>query len=65
MIPSTAQDLNEYRGIVSDETLLGLIPFVDNPEEEMRKLQEQKESNMELYQFPVKEEEDEEESAES
>lgn len=50
------QDSTEYattvatlRGIVSDETLLQLLPFVDDPAEEAKKLEEQNERNMELY----------------
>ena len=61
--PSTADEVMAYRGLVSDETLLKLLPFVDNPEEEIKRIQEQRESNMELYNFEVKEEEDDEEDS--
>lgn len=60
LIPSTVQDLIEYKGLVSDETLLALVPFIDSPEEEMEKVRAQKEDNMELYRFDTKEDDDEE-----
>ena len=50
------QDATEYastvatlKGIVSDETLMGLLPFVEDPKSEIEKLKEQQESNMELF----------------
>lgn len=61
------QDSTEYattvatlRGIVSDETLLQLLPFVDDPAEEAKKLEEQNERNMELYMNTGNLEDDEE-----
>ncbi len=65
LVPNTPSDLMEYRGLVSDRTLLEQIPFVDNVDDEIAEVQQQKEDNMSLYNFPVNEEEDEEESAES
>lgn len=57
------------QGIVSNETLLGLLPFVQDPMVEMEKVREQKEANMELFDFQVSsninnEEEEEEDNEE-
>ena len=41
------------QGIVSNETLLGLLPFVQDPQGEIEKVRAQKESNMELFDFNV------------
>ena len=46
-----AQIVNQLRGLVSDETLLSQIPFVDDAEEELKKAQAEKQANMELYDF--------------
>ena len=43
----------QLQGIVSNETLLGLLPFVQDPQTELEKVKAQKESNMELYDFPL------------
>ena len=67
-IPSDNTELvnlvNSLKGTVSDETLLGLLPFVDDVNKEVERLQKQKEANMALYNFggAADEEEDEEES---
>lgn len=46
-----AQELNQFRGIVSTETLLQQIPFVDDVEAELEKLNEEKQANMAMYDF--------------
>ena len=46
-----AQIVNQLRGLVSDETLLSQIPFVDDAEEELKKAQAEKQANMKLYDF--------------
>lgn len=46
-----AQIVNTLRGIVSSETLLALLPFVDNVKEEEKALQKEKDENMQLYSF--------------
>lgn len=51
LTPNNPTDLMQYRGLVSSETLLGLIPFVKDVEEELIKIKEQKEENMDLYDF--------------
>ena len=51
LVPSSPQELLQYKGLVSDETLLSLIPFVSDIKEELNKLQEQTEKNMSLYNF--------------
>lgn len=41
--------INSLKGTVSDETLLGLLPFITDVALELEKLRAQKESNMELF----------------
>lgn len=41
--------VNSLKGTVSDETLLGQIPFVTDVQKELEKVHAQKESNMELF----------------
>lgn len=53
--------VNSLKGTVSDETLLSLLPFINDPQAEIGKLQEQKTANMSLYGFGSTEEEDDEE----
>lgn len=43
--------VNGLKGSVSDKTLLGQIPFVDDVNAELAALQEQKKANMTLYSF--------------
>lgn len=62
--PTSPDEVVAYRGLVSDKTLLEQLPFIKDANEEMEEVSKQKESNMELYNFPVKEEEDETESSE-
>lgn len=47
----TTQIVNSLRGLVSDETLLSLLPFVSDAAAEIDKLNAQKEANMSLYNF--------------
>lgn len=49
----TAQMVNQLRGLVSDETLLAQIPFIVNPAEEAKRIQDQKQMNADLYSFPT------------
>ena len=44
-----SQMINSFRGLVSDETLLGQVDFVTDVQKELERVNEQKESNMELY----------------
>ena len=55
---SVAQSINAYRGLVSDKTLLGQVPFVQDVDAEMDQKQEQDEKNMELYNFGNEEDND-------
>lgn len=41
--------VNGLKGTVSDETLLGQIPFVTDVQAELEKVKSQKESNMDLF----------------
>ena len=43
--------VNSLKGSVSDATLLGQIPFIDDVNAELEALQEQKAASMELYSF--------------
>lgn len=55
--------VNALKGSVSDATLLGQLPFIDDVNAELEALQEQKAANMELYGFgaPASDDEEEEE----
>lgn len=48
-LSTIATAVSQLSGIVSDETLLSVLPFVDNPKEEAKKVQEQKLANYDLY----------------
>ena len=61
LTPNNPTDLMQYKGLVSDSTLLGLVPFVKDVQEEMDKVKEQKEENMDLYSFGNNEVEDDKE----
>lgn len=50
--------VNSLRGLVSDETLLGLIPFVTDVNAELEKVKAQKESNIDLFSLGTTTEED-------
>lgn len=52
--------VNNLRGLVSTETLLGLLPFIDNPEDEMKRIKAEKQESYDLYNFGGNEVEDEE-----
>ena len=43
--------VNGLRGLVSDKTLLGLLPFIHNIDEEMERLEAQKSNNIDMYNF--------------
>lgn len=50
-VAATVQMVNSLKGSVSDATLLSQLPFVDDVNEELAALQEQKQANMALYSF--------------
>lgn len=50
------QMVTALRGIVSNETLLSLLPFVDDPKEEVEKLEKENETANSLYEPQIKEE---------
>jgi len=59
-LTQTVQIVNQLRGIVSQETLLTLLPFVQDVDEEMARVKAEKEESMELYNFsPISEDNDE------
>ena len=50
-LTSTIALINSLKGSVSDATLLAQLPFVDDVNAELERVQEQKAANMELYGF--------------
>lgn len=52
--------INSLKGTVSDATLLGMLPFVEDVNAELEALEEQREANMALYSFTSYEDEKEE-----
>lgn len=50
-LAQTVQIVNQLRGIVSQETLLTLLPFVQDVDEEMERVKAEREESMELYSF--------------
>ena len=59
-LTQTVQIVNQLRGIVSQETLLTLLPFVQDVDEEMERVRAEKEESMELYNFGNSEVDDDE-----
>ena len=61
-LQSTINLVNNLKGTVSDATLLGQLPFVNDVNAELEAVQAQKQANMELYSFgaPTAQSEDEE-----
>lgn len=55
------QMVNMLKGTVSDETLLGQLPFISDVNAELERVKEQKANNIELYSFGIDKEEDEDE----
>lgn len=51
-IEETTNIVNSLRGLVSDETLLSLLPFINDAKAELEKLKEQEQLNANLYSFP-------------
>ena len=49
----TAQIVNQLRGIVSTKTLLGLLPFIKDVDEELQEIDKENEKNRELYGFDM------------
>lgn len=48
---SIAQEINQFRGLVSDKTLLSQIPFVKDVDAELEAIKKQREENIEVYDF--------------
>lgn len=51
--------VNSMKGTVSDSTLLGLLPFVDDVNAELEAVAAQKQKNMEMYSFVPQDDEEE------
>lgn len=56
--------VNSLKGTVSDATLLGMLPFVDDVNAEIEAVEAQKQHNMEVYGFNLPTEDDEEDTEE-
>ena len=48
-LTDTVQVINQLRGIVSQKTLLSLLPFIDNADEELKRLEEEQASMVQMY----------------
>ena len=46
-----ANMINLLRGLVSDKTLIAQLPFIDDPEQEAKLIEEQNKTNASLYSF--------------
>lgn len=63
-LSETIQMVNSLRGIVSHRTLLTLLPFVDNVEEELKAVQKERTEQLEMYSMQNIDEEDQEDNQE-
>lgn len=61
-IPTTPQEVMSYRNFVSDKTLLSLLPFVKDIDEEMRLVKQQMANSLSLYNFHDNDDEDEDDN---
>jgi len=59
-VPEIAEMVGKLKGIVSDLTLLGQLPFVEDPQEELERIEEQNEAVIDLDKINTEEEETEE-----
>ena len=55
--------VNAYKGTVSDETLLSMIPQVTDVKAELERVDKQKQKNIELYGFGSTEDDEEDENS--
>lgn len=60
-LSDTVQLVNSLRGLVSDRTLLSLLPFISDVDAELEAIKKEKEENMELFDFHDHNEIDDEE----
>ena len=49
ILTDTVEVVNALRGLVSDETLLGQLPIISDVDEELKKIEEQKQRNLTTY----------------
>ena len=63
-VAETAQMVTSLNGIVSNETLLSLLPFIEKPLEELERVNNEKETMFETYAFPMKDEKPEDDADE-
>ena len=63
-ITDTVNAVNALRGLVSDETLLAQIPFIDDVHTELEKIAAQNERMMPSFSNHLEDDEDEEEETE-
>ena len=55
-VTEIAQMVTSLNGIVSNETLLSLLPFIEKPKEELDRVNSEKEAAFETYSFPMTDE---------
>lgn len=60
-----AQTAQQLKGIVSDETLIGLLPFVKNPQEELERMKKEREDQIDLDKVPIDDQNPETEESEN
>lgn len=58
-ITENVEIVNKLRGVVSDETLLSLLPFVKDVDAEMERITAQREASMSMYSFTSGDDEEE------
>ena len=49
--PTTVSELMQYKGLVSNITLLEMVPFVKDPEEELTRVDEETQKELEMTEF--------------
>ncbi|MDB8573199.1 phage portal protein, partial [Turicibacter sanguinis] len=52
-VAEIAQMATSLNGLVSQETLLSLLPFVENPQDELKKANDEKMASFESFSFPL------------
>lgn len=51
LTPTTVSELMQYRGLISDMTLLEMVPFIKDPEREAERVRKQTEEELEMTDF--------------
>lgn len=51
LTPTTVSELMQYKGLVSDRTLLEMVPFIKDPEAELKRVKEEQQEEIDLYEY--------------